>query len=109
MNRRLKKSSDTVPLRWARAGLLLGLFLFVLALAQFGALHHFFHADSKQPNHHCAATMLAGGQIDAAPPCAVAVVVSPIQFVVTITELFPIFVSFDFTLPLSCGPPALRS
>ncbi|NOS70377.1 MAG: hypothetical protein HOP33_10655 [Verrucomicrobia bacterium] len=89
--------------------LLLGLFLFVLAMTQFESLHHAVHADSQQPSHHCAATMLAGGQVDAPPPSGVNVVVSPVVFVVEFTQPSAIFVSFDFTLLPSCGPPAILS
>jgi hypothetical protein len=89
--------------------LLLGLFLFVLAMTQFEPLHHAIHADSQQPNHNCAVTMLRGGQVDAPPPCGVNVVVSPVLFVVGFTQPSAIFVSFEFALLPSCGPPVLLS
>ncbi len=33
-----------------KAGLLLGVFLFLLAMAQFKALHHFLHAGAEAPD-----------------------------------------------------------
>lgn len=45
---------------------MLALFLWVLALTQFGALHHEVCSDADQPDHTCAATLLAGGQVELA-------------------------------------------
>jgi hypothetical protein len=108
------KSTQEVPANAARrrrlaGSLLLVLFLFVLAMTQFESLHHLVHADSKQPNHSCAVTMLRGGQVDTPLPCDVDAVVSSVVFVVAFTQPSPIFVSFDFTLLPSCGPPAILS
>jgi hypothetical protein len=89
--------------------LMLGLFLFVVAMTQFESLHRLVHADAKQPNHQCAVTMLSAGQVDAPPPCAASVVVPQAVVVMEIGQPSVIFVSFDFTLLPSCGPPALLS
>jgi hypothetical protein len=109
MNRRQKQLSNTAPRRWAMAGLLLGLFLFVLAMTQSESLHHLVHVDSKQTSHQCAVTMLRGGQVDAPPPSTVSIPVPQVVAVVVFTQPSAIFVSFDFTLLPSCGPPALLS
>jgi hypothetical protein len=95
--------------RRAIGTLLLGLFLLVLAMAQFESLHHKLHADAGQPNHHCAVTLLSGGQIDAPPPCSFSVSLSPIELAVEFIHHPVVFVSFDFTLLPSCGPPAFLS
>ena len=89
--------------------LLVVLSLVLLAMAQSEELHHAIHADSNQPNHHCAATMLRCGQVDAPPSCEVTVVVP--QAVVMMESSRPpaILVSFDYTLLPSCGPPAILS
>lgn len=48
--------------RSVKAGLLLGLFLSVLALAQFETLHQAVHADADQATHECAVTLLVSGK-----------------------------------------------
>lgn len=47
----------------ARACLLLGVFVSVLALAQLEALHSAIHADANEANHECAVTLLAAGKL----------------------------------------------
>lgn len=89
--------------------LLLGLFLFVQAMTQFESLHHAVHPDSHQPNHQCAVTMLQDGQVDV-PPSGLVSVVVPRDVEVAAVRFAPmVFVSFDFILLPSCGPPALLS
>ena len=90
-------------------GLLLCLFLAVLALTQFESLHLWFHPDAKQPNHHCAVVTLSGGQVDAPPPCAVTAAVPTVVAVMESPYPPAVFPSFDFILLPSCGPPALLS
>jgi hypothetical protein len=104
-----RKLSNAQGGRRAISSLLLVLFLFVLAMTQSESLHHAVHADTQQPNHHCAVTMLSGGQVDAPPSCGLDIVISPIESVMATTEPSPIKVSFDFTLLPSCGPPAILS
>jgi hypothetical protein len=87
----------------------LGVFLLVLAMTHFESLHHLFHADANQPNHHCAVTLLSGGQLDAPPSCSSTIVHSPIVVVVQAIHQPVIFISFDFALLPSCGPPAVLS
>jgi hypothetical protein len=88
---------------------LLGLFLFVLAMTQFESLHHAIHADAQQRDHQCAATLLSSGQVDAPPPSLVSVIVCPLEVMAEFNCQPVVFVSFDFTLLPSCGPPALLS
>ncbi len=94
--------------RRIKSALLLGLFLFTLALADSSALHKFFHANASQSDHRCAATLLASGQVHSvsglvtiAPPAPVLVFVAHFK---TATYERP-----AFNLPLSRGPPALFS
>ena len=91
------------------AGLLLGLFMFLLAMTHFESLHRAIHADARQPNHQCAVTMLQAGQVDAPPASAVSLMLSPVAVVTAFSPPAAVFVSFDFTLLPSCGPPALLS
>lgn len=56
--------SSTGLLRAGAVGALL-LFLFVLALSASPQLHHAFHHDSDEDQHHCAVTLLHSGQVDA--------------------------------------------
>lgn len=43
----------------------LALFLALQLLAGSGALHQSLHADAGSPHHHCAITLLSGGQVAA--------------------------------------------
>lgn len=45
---------------------MLGIYLLVLATASSVPLHHRFHADAADPQHHCAATLLNAGLVDVA-------------------------------------------
>ncbi|MGH7972533.1 MAG: hypothetical protein ACREIC_27785, partial [Limisphaerales bacterium] len=53
----------------AAGGLLLCLFLFVLAVCHCEALHHWLHTDAAKPRHHCVVTLRGHGHIDIAPAC----------------------------------------
>jgi hypothetical protein len=84
--------------------LTLVLFLFVSALASSSGLHEFFHQDSTSSQHHCAATLLSNGKVDAAP-----VITSvPVPVVLTLdvgsAEILPL-VSNRSSLPPGRGPP----
>ena len=66
------KSTQAVPAsaahrRWWAGTLLLGVFLFGLALTYSESLHQRVHADAGKPGHQCVVTLLAAGQIDAVP------------------------------------------
>jgi hypothetical protein len=86
----------------------LALFLFVLAMTQFKSLHHAYHPDSTKPGHQCVVTMVQSGQVDA-PNCDVAIVpkVTVPPDLGVVESVFVLTV--DYSLPPSCGPPALLS
>jgi hypothetical protein len=104
---RLAGMSRTASRR-AKAALLLGLLLSVLGMATSPSLHKFVHPNATNPDHHCAATLLASGQVDAASsdfaiPAVLLVPIAANQAVVS-TPSVP-----SFNLSLSRGPPALLS
>ena len=90
------------------AGALLGLFLGVFALAQSESLHRHFHADAGKPHHQCAVTMLQSGQVET-PVCFVTPTPAPTITVLEVVAQTTFVPSADFSLPPSCGPPALLS
>lgn len=105
MNRTLEQVKFAARSRPIIAGLMLGLFLFVLALAHFEALHLAVHADACCPEHHCVVTMLATGHFIMADG---AVTLELPAAVITSVELPmpPLFAAVDYSLLPSRGPPA---
>ncbi len=94
------------PAKRVISAVLLLLFLFVLSLAQFESLHQAFHPDASGSDHSCAATLLRSGQVDAPPPTPVDVAAPAPAPAAVPCFVAPVFVSFEFALPPSCGPPA---
>jgi len=90
------------------AALLLLQFLFLVAVAGSESLHKAIHPDADKATHHCAITMLQSGQVDT-PICALVIV--PTVNTLTPLVVFETFFipSVDYSLPPSCGPPALLS
>lgn len=88
---------------------LLLLFLFVLSLAQFESLHRIFHSDAAEADHTCAVTLLRTGQVDAPVNIPVVAAAPVLALADALPFLAPVFVSFEFLLLPSCGPPALIS
>jgi hypothetical protein len=87
------------------AGLLLGVFLLVLAMAHSWALHHSVCTDASAPAHKCAVTLLTGGQVHVAAN-AVAVATAP-NVVVARALPEPLLLTVaDFSLLPGRGPPA---
>ena len=87
---------------------LLGLFFSVLVLANSATLHQAVHSNANRPDHNCAATMLASGQLETAP--CVAVVAATTLVPIVVNQFVVSFFSLaSFNLPLSRGPPALFS
>lgn len=80
------------------------LFLFVLALQASPQLHHAFHHDSDEGEHHCAITLLRQGQVDVPAPV---VVVIPPQTWIELPALVTvsIFSSPVELLPAGRAPP----
>jgi hypothetical protein len=106
MNRMPQPSSNATLRRRARAGLLLGLFLFVLAMAQFRALHHMLHADSGTVDHQCAVTLLASGHVDVAVS-EVPVAFLPVLAVAPAIPSAQVFVTVDYSLLPGRAPPVV--
>jgi hypothetical protein len=84
--------------------LLLGLFLSLLALANFSYLHKAIHSDAGSPDHQCAVTLLVSGPVESAlNEAALIVAVGLILF--CFKEAPAAVQSFPF-LPPGRGPPA---
>jgi len=92
--------------RQLRGVVLLGLFLSVMAMATSATLHKVVHSSADQPDHSCAATMLASGQVETAPSVAALPAIPLIPVIVGLVEVSSPTVAC-FNLPLSRGPPAL--
>jgi hypothetical protein len=91
-----------------KAALLLGLLLSVVGMATSTTLHKAVHPNATSAEHHCAATLLASGQLDAAPSAVAVPAVSLVATVANPVEISRLSVP-SFNLPLSRGPPALLS
>ena len=91
--------------RQRASALLLGLFLFLQAMVAVPALHTIIHPDACDPDHECAVTLFAHGQVNAS--AAIAPVFCPPALVV-FSETFPriVFVSTDIRLLPGRDPPA---
>lgn len=102
IRKQMRKALGSRPLT---AGVLLALFAFVLAMAQFRTLHRFCHAEADQKDHQCAVTMLVSGQVDAP---SYGVIPAPVQmrFVGEPSAPTSFVPSADFFLLPSRGPPA---
>lgn len=87
------------------AAFLLSLLLSLQAMVALPGLHAWFHPDASDPDHECAVTLFAHGQVEAASP-AVAVQRAPERLIVSDPLPSAIFVSADFRLLPSRGPPA---
>lgn len=106
MNSARKQLAD-VGWRLRTAGVLvLGVFVFGLALTHFESLHHWLHPDAQGQNHHCFVTLLAAGQIDLGPaPVSLQPASSGVCFFSWPDT--PVLQSFACFLPHGRGPPAL--
>jgi hypothetical protein len=83
---------------------LLGLFLFLQALAASPALHEFFHPDAGKEDHECAVTLFLHGQVSASGT-VVAVVSVPTLPIFHLSAPAVVYVSTDVQLLPSRGPP----
>jgi hypothetical protein len=89
----------------ALAGLLGLLLLLLSTLAASPDLHQRLHADSNSPDHNCAITLFAKGQINAAPAAAVLVgFVSLAGALVLLAETL-LLPSADYRFSASRAPP----
>jgi len=87
---------------------LLALFLLVLAMAQSGTLHRLVHADAANPDHQCAVTLLATGQIDVAAATATVPAAAPATFALALPEA-PLLAVADYSLLPGRAPPSSLS
>jgi hypothetical protein len=87
------------------SALFLGLFLFLQTLAAAPVLHQLIHDNAGQPDHHCAVTLLAQGQIDAAP-ASVFVALPPFVLVEAPASQTPILIAADYRLLPGRAPPS---
>ena len=105
------KSTQAVPAsaahrRWWAGTLLLGVFLFGLALTYSESLHQRVHADAGKPGHQCLVTLLAAGQIDAVPAAISIRFTSGDVFLLAWPDI-PVFRSPAYSIPPGRGPPTL--
>ena len=90
------------------ASLLMGLVLFMAALASSEALHKLVHHDADEADHQCAVTLFAHGHVDSAA-CDVPVVV-PTTFIETTPIVSTCFFSPAIeNLPPGRAPPTVAS
>ena len=90
----------------ALAALLVGVILFLDAMAACPALHELIHKDADKPGHECAVTMFAHGKVESAAvdiPAAVTMV--PIEAAPQIE--FSVFSTAIENLPQGRAPPAV--
>ena len=90
--------------RQGASALLLALFLSLQAMAALPALHALAHPDSSNPDHECAVTLFAHGQVDA-PSATAPVFRAPVCPIFSQSLPGIIFVSADIRLLPSRGPP----
>lgn len=88
------------------AAMLLGVFLSVFALTLSETLHRALHDEACEPTHQCAVTMLQSGLVET-PVVGIAPVVAYVAVCLTAQPQVDFVPSVDFSLPPSCGPPAL--
>jgi hypothetical protein len=93
--------------RWGKlslGSLLVGVVLLLNALAASPKLHELFHADAGKAQHHCAVTLFAHGQVDAAD-AAVAIAVPSIADDFLFPSLVSVFSAAPEILPPGRAPP----
>jgi hypothetical protein len=88
------------------AATLLSVFLGVFVLTLSEAWHRVLHGDTCEPQHQCAVTMLQNGQVET-PVVVIEPVVAYVAVVFAVLPQVDFVPSVDFSLPPSCGPPAL--
>lgn len=70
------------------------LYFFVAVMASSPACHRIIHPDADQGDHHCAATLLSRGQVDAAS--------------IVVIVVRPIFVQSELVLPEAPETTAIK-
>ena len=84
------------------AGMLLGLWVFVVLLAAVPALHHVFHSDADSPTHKCVVEQLGSGIHLPIPDAIIARTSDVVSSVPADLVIAP---TLDVALALSRGPP----
>jgi hypothetical protein len=92
--------------RSLKAGLLLGLLVFVVSAAYSWAVHHAICAEADNPTHHCAARTLANGQVDTTSSTLTVVVAQKVESAFVLLAS-PFCAVVDCVVPPSRAPPAL--
>lgn len=87
---------------------MLVLYVLLAAFAASPALHQAIHSDAGDPDHHCAITMLAQGQIEL-PDCGAALCLAPTYYVYAPLVELSVSSGIVELLPPGRGPPALFS
>jgi hypothetical protein len=105
------KSTQEVPTntgcrKWRAGSLLLGVFLFALALTYSESLHQWVHDGAVKPGHQCVVTLLVAGQIDAVPE-AISIQFTSGAVLLLAWPDIPALRSPSYSLPPGRGPPAL--
>ncbi len=92
----------------ALAALLVGIILFLDAMAACPALHEMIHHDAGKEDHDCAVTMLALGKMDSAV-CEVIIPEPTVLVEIVQHFIFSVFSPAIENLPQGRAPPVLRS
>ena len=96
------------PVTTAFAVLVVGMILWLDAMAASPALHELIHKDADQPGHECAVTMFAHGKVESATievPVSIAMLL-----IEAATQIeFSVFSPDIENLPHERAPPVLRS
>jgi hypothetical protein len=98
-----------VPLgKSALAALLVGMILWLDAMAACPALHELIHHDADQPGHECAVTIFAHGKVESAT-IEVPVVATAVSIEAAPQIEFPVFGTAIENLPPGRAPPSVSS
>jgi hypothetical protein len=92
----------------ALAALLVGMILFLDAMAACPALHELIHKDADKAGHECAVTMFAHGKVKSAT-VEVPAIVSTASIESAPQIEFPVFSAAIENLPRGRAPPAVIS
>jgi len=90
----------------ALASLLVGMIVFLDAMAACPTLHELIHHDADKPGHECAVTMFAHGKVDSAA-VDVSLPVPTVSVEVEPQIEFSVFSQAVENLPLGRAPPVL--
>jgi hypothetical protein len=106
MMRKVRKTFRCSAQLRAAVAVVLVLYVLLAAFAASPALHRAFHSDADHPDHHCAITMLAQGQIEL-PVCDTPLCLAPVCYTCAPPFVLSVFGSVAELLPPGRGPPAL--